>query len=62
MVKYGQVDTCGQGELWSGSNCVQEASAIRVNYGQGQVIVLLSGLLYTCGQEQSSVVKVGNVR
>jgi len=38
---------------------------IRVNCGQGhvntfdqgQVVVLWSGLLYTCGQEQSSVVK-----
>jgi len=33
-----------------------------VNYGQGQVVAIWAGLLYTCGQEQSSVVKVGNVR
>jgi len=52
----------GQGELWSRLGCVEEAVVIKVSCGQ--VVVLWSGLLYTCGQEQSSVVKTiceGNV-
>jgi len=72
----------GQGELWSGtgyplwsgSGCGgQDLLSVRVWWSgciEGQVVVLWSGLLYTCGQgqvntcsqEQSSVVKVGNVR